>query len=160
MKKFLKVILVLSAIFTVGSMQAFATSSNANPYTRNHAYLEKANAIKSEIDTYTAQIKAMTEYNSSVNQKVKALNEQYKLTKDNVTNEKLKKIKELRKSIKTTNQKEKTVKEDNAIKSLIQNQEYDKALERLNEILAEKKEQLKTVQERNAIWRQIDALIG
>lgn len=36
----------------------------------------------------------------------------------------------------------------------------EKALERLNEILAAKKEQLKVVQERNAIWRQIDAIIG
>ena len=160
MKKLLKATIVLAAIFTIGSMQVFATGSNATPSTETQAYLAKANVIRAEIDAYTTQIKEMNEYNSSVNQKVKALNEQYKANKDSATSEKLKNIKELRKSIKTTGQKEKTVREDNAIKSLVQNKEYDKALERLNEILEAKKEQLKVVQERNAIWRQIDAIIG
>ena len=46
------------------------------------------------------------------------------------------------------------------LKSLVKNGQYDKALKRLNTILEAKKEQLKVVKERNAIWHQIDALIG
>ena len=42
----------------------------------------------------------------------------------------------------------------------IKNKEYDKALAKLNETLEAKKEQLGVLQERNAIWHQIDALIG
>ena len=72
----------------------------------------------------------------------------------------MKQIKELRKSIKTVDAPEKTITEDGSIKSLVQNKEYDKALAKLHETLEHKKAQLKTLQERNAIWRQIDALIG
>ena len=170
MKNFLKILTVMAVTFTVGGMQVFAlgvntpnpatfaTSTNSNAL--NHAYLEKANAIRAEIDIYTGQIKEMNEYNKAVNQKLKTLNEKYKADKNSFSSDKMKQINELRKSIEKREKKEKSVTEDNSIKSLVQNQEYDKALERLNEILEAKKEQLKVVQERNAIWRQIDALIG
>ena len=170
MKNLLKIMAVMAVTFTLSGMQVFAlgvnnqipetftTSSNSNALA--HAYLEKAGAIRAEINTYTNQIKEMNEYNKSVNQKLKSLNEKYKTDKNSFPSDKMKQIKELRKSIEKREKKEKSVTEDNSIKSLVQNKEYDKALERLNEILEAKKEQLKVVQERNAIWRQIDAIIG
>ena len=170
MKNFLKIAIVMTATFTIGIMQVFALGANnqmaasfatsSNPDAISHAYLEKAKTIRAEINSYTAQIKEMNEYNKSINQKLKVINEQYKIDKNSFSSDKLKQIKELRKSIEKREKKETTVTEDNSVKSLVQNKEYDKALARLNEILEAKKEQLKVVQERNAIWRQIDALIG
>lgn len=170
MKNFLKIAIVMTATFTIGIMQVFALGANnqmaaafatsSNPDAISHAYLEKAKAIRAEINSYTAQIKEMNEYNKSINQKLKVINEQYKKDKNSFSSDKLKQIKALRKSIEKREKNEQTVTEDNSVKSLVQNKEYDKALARLNEILEAKKEQLKVVQERNAIWRQIDALIG
>lgn len=170
MKNLFKIMAVIAMTFTLGGMQVFALgvnsqipstfASSSNSDFASHAYLEKANAIRLEINTYTNQIKEMNEYNISVNQKLNNLNERYKADKNSFSSDKMRQIKELRKSIERKENKEKSVTEDNSIKSLVQNKEYDKALERLNEILAAKKEQLKVVQERNAIWRQIDAIIG
>ncbi|MBO6119563.1 MAG: hypothetical protein J6P02_03790 [Lachnospiraceae bacterium] len=171
MKNLSKTIIFVVAISTTLAMQTFATNINplnkvtkyttsSNSNAMAHAYLEKANAIRAEISTYNTKIKDLREYNQNVNQKLKTLNEQYKTNKSIISSEKMKQIKELRKSIKTTEKNEKFVTEDNSIKSLVENKEYDKALAKLNETLEAKKEQLGVLQERNAIWHQIDALIG
>lgn len=171
MNSFLKTSFIATAFLIMGTMQAFATNVNiANPTmqftqvpnenAKDHTYIEKSKAIRAEINALTAQIKELRDYNSSVNNKLKALNEQYKFNKSIMPNDVMKQIKELRRSIKTVDMPEKTITEDDSIKSLVQNKEYDKALAKLNETLENKKMQLKTLQERNAIWRQIDALIG
>ena len=120
---------VMAVTFTLGGVQVFAlgvnsqipgaftTSSNSNA--ASHAYLEKANAIRAEINTYTNQIKEMNEYNKSVNQKLNNLNERYKADKNSFPSDKMKQIKELRKSIERKENKEKSVTEDNSIKSLV-----------------------------------------
>lgn len=171
MKKLIKTLIVVSTFLSIGSIQVFASnidigettiqySANQNENAKAHAYLEKSKAIRAEINDLTTQIKELREYNSSVNAKLKVLNEKYKTDKSVISSETMKQIKELRKSIKTVETQEKTVTEDNTIKTLVQNKEYDKALAKLNETLENKKARLKTLQERNAIWRQIDALIG
>lgn len=171
MKNFLKITLLTTSLIIMASIEAFATNVSIQDSLAEYetitdtsleakAYREQAKIIRAEIDTYTSQIKEIRDYNSSVNQKLKALNERYKADKNSISNDKMKQIKELRKSIKSNEKNEKTVKEDSSIKSLVKNKEYNKALARLNEILEEKKEQLRILQERNAIWRQIDALIG
>ena len=171
MKKIIKTIFITSAFVTIGIMQSFATNINAtnqasnyitgsNENAKDHAYIEKSKAIRAEINALNAEIKELREYNSGVSSKLKALNERYKTDKSIISSDTMKQIKELRKSIKTVDKPEKTITEDGSIKSLVQNKEYDKALAKLNETLENKKAQLKTLQERNAIWRQIDALIG
>ena len=171
MKRIISTLFITTAFLIIGAMQAFATSVNAanpvaqyiigaNENAKDNAYIEKSKAIRAEINTISAQIKELREYNSNVNNKLKALNKQYKTDKSIISNDVMRQIKELRKSIKTVDIPEKTITEDDSIKSLVQNKEYDKALAKLNETLENKKNQLKTLQERNAIWRQIDALIG
>ena len=171
MKKIIKTIFITSAFVTIGIMQSFATNINAtnqasnyitgsNENAKDHTYIEKSKAIRAEINALNAEIKELREYNSGVSSKLKALNERYKTDKSIISSDTMKQIKELRKSIKTVDKPEKTITEDGSIKSLVQNKEYDKALAKLNETLENKKAQLKTLQERNAIWRQIDALIG
>ena len=170
MKNIIKTFIVISTFLTIGAIQAFASNVNiakqipqytgANANAADHAYIEKSKAIRAEINEITIQIKTLKEYNASVNEKLKALNNQYKTDKSIISNDVMRQIKELRKSIKTVDMPEKTITEDGSIKSLVQNKEYDKALAKLNETLENKKAQLKTLQERNAIWRQIDALIG
>lgn len=171
MKNIFKATILIISLLTIGSIQVFATNVDIQGATSEYAessdtsaeakaYNEKAKAIRAEINTYTSQIKELREYNNSVSKKVKTIGEKYKADKSSFPSGKLKQIKELRKSIKTTDKKEKTVTEKDSVKSLVQNKEYDKALARLNEILEAKKEQLKVLQERNAIWRQIDAIIG
>lgn len=179
MKNFFKTTFITMAFLTIGAIQVFATNVNIyNPgvqYINNNiaesqyidsndtaeakSYRKKANAIRSEINTITIQIKELKEYNAGVNAKLKALNEQYKTDKSIISSDNMRQIKELRKSIKTVETPEKTVTEDGSIKTLVQNKEYDRALAKLNETLENKKTQLKTLQERTAIWRQIDALI-
>ncbi len=170
MKKIFKTLLIVTAFLTIGTVQAFATNiSGVNPVSqyiagsnenaKDHAYIEKSKAIRAEIDILNTQIKGLREYNESVSNKLKTLNEKYKTDKSIISNDTMRKIKELRKSIKTVDRPEKTITEDDSIKSLVQNKEYDKALAKLNETLENKKSELKTLQERNAIWRQIDALI-
>ena len=169
MKRIISTIFITTAFLIIGAMQAFATNINAtNPASTyiadsnatDYSYIEKSKAIRAEINAISAQIKELREYNSNVNNKLKALNKQYKTDKSIISNDVMRQIKELRKSIKTVDIPEKTITEDDSIKSLVQNKEYDKALAKLNETLENKKNQLKTLQERNAIWRQIDALIG
>lgn len=171
MKNIIKTFTITLTFLTLCSVQAFANNvNNTNPVSKyvagsnenakNHAYIEKSNAIRAEINAITVQIKELKEYNSNVSNKLKSLNEKYKTDKNVISSDTMKKIKELRKSIKTVDKPEKTITEDDSIKSLVQNKEYDKALAKLNETLENKKTQLKTLQERNAIWRQIDALIG
>lgn len=171
MKNIIKTFTITLTFLTLCSVQAFANNVNStnpvskyvagsNENAKNHAYIEKSNAIRAEINAITVQIKELKEYNSNVSNKLKSLNEKYKEDKNVISSDTMKKIKELRKSIKTVDKPEKTITEDDSIKSLVQNKEYDKALEKLNETLENKKTQLKTLQERNAIWRQIDALIG
>ena len=169
MKKIFKTLLIVTAFLTIGTVQAFATNINAtglasqynvDSNAKDHTYIEKSKAIRAEINALSTQIKELREYNSNVNNKLKALNKQYKTDKSIISNDVMRQIKELRKSIKTVDIPEKTITEDDSIKSLVQNKEYDKALAKLNETLENKKAQLKTLQERNAIWRQIDALIG
>ena len=170
MKNIIKTFIVISTFLTIGAIQAFASNvsiakqipqyTGANANAADHAYIEKSKAIRAEINEITIQIKTLKEYNASVNEKLKALNNQYKTDKSIISNDVMRQIKELRKSIKTVDMPEKTITEDGSIKSLVQNKEYDKALAKLNETLENKKAQLKTLQERNAIWRQIDALIG
>lgn len=171
MKNIFKALVILSTFLTIGTMQVFATSieytvpetqfiAGSNENAKDHAYIEKSKAIREEIQTLTTQIKELREYNITVNAKLKALNEKYKIDKSVVSNDTMKQIKELRKSIKTVETQEKTVTENDSIKTLVQNKEYDRALAKLNETLENKKAQLKTLQERSAIWRQIDALIG
>ena len=171
MKNILKISLLTASLIIIASVEAFATNASiqdslaeyeviADTSLEAKEYREQAKIIRTEINTYTSQIKEIRDYNSSVNQKLKALSEQYKIDKNSISNDKMKQIKELRKSIKTNEKVEKTVTEDSSIKSLVKNKEYDKALARLNEILEAKKDQLRVLQEKNAIWRQIDALIG
>lgn len=171
MKNIFKATLLIISILTLGSMQVFATNVDSQNFGSEYiessdtsaeakAYNDKAKTIRAEINTYNSQIKEIRDYNNSVSHKVKTISEKYKADKNSFSSDKLKQIKELRKSIKSNNKKEKTVTEKDSVKSLVQNKEYDKALARLNEILASKKEQLKVLQERNAIWRQIDAIIG
>ena len=171
MKNIVKTFTITLTFLTLCSAQAFANNvNNTNPVSKyvvssnenakNHAYIEKSNAIRAEINAITVQIKELKEYNSNVSNKLKSLNEKYKTDKNVISSDTMKKIKELRKSIKTVDKPEKTITEDDSIKSLVQNKEYDKALAKLSETLENKKTQLKTLQERNAIWRQIDALIG
>lgn len=171
MKKVLKTLFVLSVFLTISTLNAFANNTNStmsvskyitesNENSKAHAYIEKSKLIREEINNLTITIKNLKEYNSKVNAKLKELNEKYKADKNVISSDVMKQIKELRKSIQTTEMPEKTVSEDDSIKSMIQNKEYDRALAKLNETLEHKKEQLKTLQERNAIWHQIDALIG
>ena len=171
MKNIFKALIIATSFLTIGTMQVFATNvEGTNPVTKyvtssnsnakDHAYIEKSNAIREEIKTLNNQIKELREFNQSVNSKLKTLSEKYKADKNSVSSDTMQQIKELRKQIKTVEAPEKTVTEDDSIKTLVQNKEYDKALTKLNETLEHKKEQLKTLQERNAIWRQIDALIG
>ena len=163
--------LIVSAIFlTFGSMQVFATNNNVNT-TQEYAeienidpkkgtYKEQATAIRNEISVLTSQIKELREYNLSVSTKLTTIIKNYKKDKNIISKDTLKKAKELRKTIKDIEKPEKTVSEDTSIKTLIQNKEYDKALIKLNETLEYKKEQLIALQEKSAIWHQIDALIG
>lgn len=169
MKNLLKVIMFISMILSIGSMTAFATNTknpvskyitNDNKDAKAHAYIEKSNAIRAEINIYTTKIKELREFNESVNAKLKELNAKYKSDKSIVSSDKMKQIKELKKSLQSVEKQEKLVTEDDSIKTLVKNKEYDKALNKLNETLEAKKTQLKVVQERNAIWHQIDALIG
>lgn len=171
MKIFFKTITITLTFLTIGCVQVFATNINdfnampnyiaeTNANAKDYAYIEKSKAIRAEISALTSQIKELKEYNSNVNAKLKSLNEKYKTDKSIISHDAMRQIKELRKSIKTVDMPEKTITEDGSIKSLVQNKEYDKALAKLNETLENKKAQLKTLQERNAIWRQIDALIG
>lgn len=169
MKGLLKITILLSAIFTIIITNVITTKAqspvskyvtNENTDSKTHAYLEKANAIRTQINAYTTQIKELKDYNSKINAKLKELNKKLKENKDIISSDKMKQIKELRKSLKTVEKKEKIVTEDDSIKSLVKNKEYDKALNKLNETLEAKKEQLKVIKERNAIWHQIDALIG
>ena len=187
MKNIFKALVIASTLLTIGSMQTFATNTTIIDDIGNtdiietdgniessealqiidsmgivdrSNYTEKAKAIRAEIETITSQIKELKEYNANVNAKLKDLNEKYKTDKNIISNDTMKQVKELRKSLQNIEKREKTVTEDTTIKSLIQNKEYDKAIARLNEILEAKKAQLKVVQDRNAIWRQIDALIG
>ena len=171
MKRTINTLFITFAFLAIGTMQAFATNVNAtnpaskyvagaNENRKDHAYIEKSKAIRAEINALTTQIKELKDYNASVSNKLKSLNEKYKTDKSIISSDVMKQIKELRKSIKTVDKPEKTITEDGSIKSLVQNKEYDKALTKLNETLDNKKAQLKTLQERNAIWRQIDALIG
>ena len=168
MKKLLKAIIAFSTILTICNPSVFASNAknpvakyvtSENKDAKAHAYIEKANNIRAEINTYTTQIKELKAYNSSINAKLKKLNEKYKADKSIIDSTKMRQIKELRKSIKSNENKEKVVTEDDSIKSLVKNGQYDKALEKLNTILEAKKEQLRVVKERNAIWHQIDALI-
>ena len=171
MKNIIKALIVTTTFLTIGSMQVFATNveganpvanyiTSSNSNAKDHAYIEKSKAIREEIKTLNIQIKELREYNQSVNAKLKTLSEKYKADKNSVSGDIMQQVKELRKQIKTVDTPERTVTEDDSIKTLVQNREYDKALAKLNETLEHKKEQLKTLQERNAIWRQIDALIG
>ncbi len=169
MKNLLKAIIIMTTLFSIGNMATFASNAtnpvakfvtSNNTDAKAHAYLEKANAIRAEISTYTNQIKELREYNNKVNAKLKDLNTKYKTNKNIISADKMKQIKELRKSLQSIEKQEKTVTEDDSIKTLVKNKEYDKALNKLNETLEAKKTQLKVVQERNAIWHQIDALIG
>ena len=187
MKNLFKTLVIITTFLTVGTMQVFATNvemvediestdivetsdnmeSNESlqiidnmEITDRADYMVRAKAIRSEIETITNQIKLLKEYNANVNAKLKDLNEKYKTDKSSISSDTMKQVKELRRSLQDIEKREKTVTEDTTIKSLIQNKEYDKAIARLNEILTAKKAQLKVVQDRNAIWRQIDALIG
>ena len=170
MKNLFKIALLTITIVSLGSITVFATNVNEDSYVQENttssnvnakrAYQQKAKAIRADISTYTSQIKKLNEYIASVKSKLKTLDEKYKIDKNSVSSDTMKQIKELRKSIKIVETPEKTVSEDTTAKSLVQNKEYDKALAKLNETLENKKAQLKTLQERNAIWRQIDALIG
>ena len=145
-------------IATVANLD-YAKLANTN-ITNEETYTLLSNAIRLEIDVYNNQIKELNIYNQSVNAKLKDLEQKYKTDKNIISNEDMKKVRELRKSLKTYSTKEKTITEDNSIKNLVQNKEYEKALEKLNLTLDAKKEQLKSVQYENAIWHQIDALIG
>lgn len=169
MKNFIKTLIIVSAFLSIGCMQVFATNisneittqvNTTNNITDLADYQEKAKGIRAEINALSEQIKELRTYNSSVNAKLKALNEKYKTDKSVISSDTMKQIKELRKSIKSVEAEEKTVTEESTIKALVQNKEYDKALAKLNETLENKKARLKTLQGRNAIWRQIDALIG
>lgn len=165
MKNLFKAVITLTIILSIGSMTAFAANQNKSALTAEQKaarqeYKQKADVIRSEINVYTTQIKELKEYNAKVNSKVKELNQMYKADKNSVDSDKMKQIKELRKSIQNIEKQEKIVNEDDSVKSLANSGQYDKALERLNQILEAKKAQLKVVQERNAIWHQIDALIG
>ena len=170
MKKIIKILFAITFILAIGTMQAFATNiDNNNSISKydedllfdvnNQTYIEKSSAIRIEINSLTTQIKDLREYNANVNDKLKVLNEKYKIDKSIISNDDMKQIKELSKLIKAVDKTEKTITEENSIKALVQNKEYDKALEKLNEILLNKKVQLKNLQEENVIWRQINDLI-
>ena len=170
MKNLFKIALLTITIVSLGSITVFATNVNEDSYVQENttssnvnakrAYQQKAKAIRADISTYTSQIKELNEYIASVKSKLKTLDEKYKTDKNSVSSDTMKQIKELRKSIQKSEKKERVLNEDDSIKTLVKNEQYDTALERLNQILEAKKEQLKVVEEKNAIWHQIDALIG
>ena len=165
-KKFIKKILLILAIVIMNSMMVFAaTESGANNDTKDvideeTVYFEKSKSIKLDIDNLNTQIKEINAYNSEINNRLDELNELYKIDKSVISNDTMRRIKELRKTIKDTGKKEKNIAEEESISTLVQKKEYDKALERLNNILEEKKEQYKDAEKKNAMWKQIDSLIS
>ena len=165
-KKFIKKILLILSIVIMNSMIVFAeTESGENNDTKDvideeTVYFEKSKSIKLDIDNLNTQIKEINAYNSEINNRLDELNELYKIDKSVISNDTMRRIKELRKTIKDTGKKEKNIAEEESISTLVQKKEYDKALERLNNILEEKKEQYKDAEKKNAMWKQIDSLIS
>ena len=165
-KSFIRKILLILAIVIMNSMMVFAaTESGANNDTKDvideeTVYFEKSKSIKLDIDNLNTQIKEINAYNSEVNNRLDELNELYKIDKSVISNDTMRRIKELRKTIKDTGKKEKNIAEEESISTLVQKKEYDKALERLKNILEEKKEQYKDAEKKNAMWKQIDSLIS
>ena len=171
MKTFIKATFLFTIIFSLNTTNILANGLNnidinkqivlsTSSQTIRQDYIDKSNVLKTEIDTLTNKIKELNEYNSAVNQKLKVISDLYKTNKNIISSEKMKQIKELRKQVNSRENRENTISEDNSIKTFVKNKEYDKALEKYNLILEAKKEQYKVVLDRNAIWRQIDALIG
>lgn len=123
-------------------------------------YFEKSKSIKLDIDNLNTQIKEINAYNTEVNNRLDELNELYKIDKSIISYDTMRKIKEIRRTIKDTGKKEKNITEEESVSSLVQKKEYDKALERLNGILEEKREQYKDAEKKNAMWKEIDSLIS
>lgn len=171
MKNYIRALVIISATIFITSTQVYAEKVNyeyaistdsiiIDDSDEAQLYKEKAKLIRDEIVNYASQIKVLKEYNLSVSQKFIEINKKYRENKDSFPSEKMAQIKELKKSIIYNKNKEKTVSAENSLYTLEKNRQYDKALLRLEEILATKKELLKITQENNAIWHQIDAIIG
>lgn len=165
-KSFVKKILLILAVVIMNSMVVFAAASNdvvngaSSTIDKEAIYLQESKSIKTDIDSLNVKIREINAYNSEVNNKLDELNEIYKIDKSVITNDTMRKIREIRRTIKDTGKKEKNISEDDSINSLVQRKEYDKALERLNGILEEKKAQYKDAEEKKAVWKQIDSLIS
>ena len=165
-KHFIEKILLILAIVIMNGMLVFAAplsdgaSSSVGVTDKEAIYLQESKSIKTDIDSLNVKIKEMNAYNSEINNKLEELNELYKIDKTVIAFDTMRRIREIRRTIKDTGKKEKNITEDESINSLVQRKEYDKALERLKNILEDKKAQYKDAEEKNAIWKQIDSLIS
>lgn len=165
-KHFIEKILLILAIVIMNGMLVFAAplsdsvSSSVGVTDKEAIYLQESKSIKTDIDSLNVKIKEMNAYNSEINNKLEELNELYKIDKTIIAFDTMRRIREIRRTIKDTGKKEKNIAEDESINSLVQRKEYDKALERLKNILEDKKAQYKDAEEKNAIWKQIDSLIS
>ena len=164
-KSFIRKILLILAIVIINSMMVFAApgtdASDAKATVdKETIYFEKSKSIKLDIDNLNTQIKEINAYNIEVNNRLDELNELYKIDKSIISYDTMRKIKDIRRTIKDTGKKEKNIAEEESVSSLVQKKEYDKALERLNGILEEKREQYKDAEKKNAMWKEIDSLIS
>ena len=101
MKRMFKALILTFTISTILSIQtlaignyeenivnAFNISSNSNAKAK--MYIEKISTLKSEIDSYTLQIKEIKDYNISVSQKLKTISDKYKSDKNSFSSSSIK----------------------------------------------------------------------
>ncbi|MCI6886957.1 MAG: hypothetical protein MR868_06870 [Lachnospiraceae bacterium] len=156
MKKTLTTLLAAAAVTCCMAFPAFAAETKAE-------YKEEVAPIRAELQELNDQIKPLREENKEISARFKAIRQEKKETGNlSIDKENWKQAKALRKEIReltgeSDKGKVKTLRAQ--AKAAVQEGSYDTALECMNQVLEVKKARLECLQEINAIWDQIDALL-